>query len=271
MSTDQHHQHHQHDPDADREQRRPCHTAPDRTTRVVALVIGRSTSSCSACGRSTLPHGDRHDAVSGWEARPGCGAVWTHVTTDCVGDGIEGPDGSAHAVRPDLPWIDYGDVPRRDVATPGRARGSGASPGGRPSEQDGLADQLARVTAERDRLAARLAAVDRRDTAPGLVDLAATRMIPAGHLRPGMRLAERYCYGLGAGCAEGEHVHLADVWPVLAVDATGHTVQIVYLDADGVQQGMGRHPWVLVRGVVDVPDVDVPDDTQGLVPEGGAR
>ena len=81
-------------------------------TPIVAIVIGRSNSWCSACKRSALPDLKTHDVnVScGYDGRYGCGATFTHVTTDCTGAGIELTTAD---MRKDLPWIDFGSVPRR--------------------------------------------------------------------------------------------------------------------------------------------------------------
>lgn len=90
----------------------------DRQSRIVALIVGRSSSRCSDCGGSAIPsHGDDHAHVmtSGWDQKPGCGATWTHITTDCAGDGIEA---NVRALAPHLPWIDYGDVVRQSQREP---------------------------------------------------------------------------------------------------------------------------------------------------------
>lgn len=72
--------------------------------RIVALIIGRSMSRCSACGGNAIPgYGDdtAHVMVSGYEQKPGCGATWTHVTTDS-----NGGEADARSMAPHLPWID---------------------------------------------------------------------------------------------------------------------------------------------------------------------
>ena len=80
------------------------------------LIVGRTSSRCSACGGNAIPgHGDdtAHVMVSGYAQKPGCGAVWTHVTTDCLGGGAED---AARRLAPGLPWIDYGDIYARKEA-----------------------------------------------------------------------------------------------------------------------------------------------------------
>jgi hypothetical protein len=77
---------------------------------IVALIIGRSMSRCSACGGNAIPgYGDdiAHVMVSGYSSAPGCGATWTHVTTDGAGDSIER---LSREMAPHLPWIDYRDL-----------------------------------------------------------------------------------------------------------------------------------------------------------------
>jgi hypothetical protein len=69
----------------------------------VVLTINRSESICGACGRTCLPHEERHETVCGWDRHAGCGATYTHVTTHYFGVGVEE---SARRMRPDLIWLD---------------------------------------------------------------------------------------------------------------------------------------------------------------------
>lgn len=80
--------------------------ATDTPPRVV-LCISRSSSRCSACGRSALPHEPAHATPCGYDNHSGCGATYTHVTSDCGG-----LDQAAREMRPDLPWIDYAETIR---------------------------------------------------------------------------------------------------------------------------------------------------------------
>jgi hypothetical protein len=48
-----------------------------------ALVVNRSDSRCGACGEGANPNERTHSRILNWgDKGPGCGAVWTHVTSD---------------------------------------------------------------------------------------------------------------------------------------------------------------------------------------------
>jgi hypothetical protein len=85
-----------------------------------AIVIGRSSSSCGACGRDANPHDKSHDVVVGYFAanlpedspeRIGCHTEFEYVTSDYSG---EDQKQACMEMRPDLEWIDmYPDSPAR--------------------------------------------------------------------------------------------------------------------------------------------------------------
>lgn len=73
----------------------------------VVIIIGPSSSSCSACGHSAFPGEISHDAVSGYARTKGCGARFTHVSA--VGPHLVE---AATKMRPDLPLVDPREVHR---------------------------------------------------------------------------------------------------------------------------------------------------------------
>ena len=74
--------------------------SPDHSGEDAVLRVGGWSSSCSACGRQTLPDALTHERVSGYgPGAEGCHARFASISFD-YGD----PDGSVHArIRPDLP------------------------------------------------------------------------------------------------------------------------------------------------------------------------
>lgn len=85
------------------------------------LNVGRSSSTCSACGRNAFPDETHHDTVkygspafqttTGFgrthyhAARPrvdGCGAPFTAITTPYTGEQMAN---ATKALRPDLPFL----------------------------------------------------------------------------------------------------------------------------------------------------------------------
>lgn len=70
-------------------------STPNRTV----LVINRSDSRCGSCGKSALPDEITHDTSPGYGDRPpGCGALFTHVTSEYGYDA----ELRAEEMRPDL-------------------------------------------------------------------------------------------------------------------------------------------------------------------------
>lgn len=67
------------------------------------IVVASSSSSCAECGRPVLPHAERHEDVSGYTPQKGggCGVVFTHITTDYVGEAQR----RTAEMRPDLIFI----------------------------------------------------------------------------------------------------------------------------------------------------------------------
>lgn len=66
------------------------------------LIINRSDSQCSNCGKGANPNAKHHTEVLGYgPASEGCGQLFTHVTSNYYGmrDVCE-------VMRPDLIWID---------------------------------------------------------------------------------------------------------------------------------------------------------------------
>jgi hypothetical protein len=76
------------------------------------LIIDRVESMCDACGVNCDPHEKSHKTNLGWSpevrAQPGCGAVYTQVTSNYIG-----MDDVIKAMRPDLEWVSQFDrIPR---------------------------------------------------------------------------------------------------------------------------------------------------------------
>jgi hypothetical protein len=70
----------------------------------VVLYINRTSSRCGACKRSAMPEETTHTVPSGYTLRDGCGATYTHISSDYTlsAQQIE----SIMRMRPDLPFID---------------------------------------------------------------------------------------------------------------------------------------------------------------------
>ena len=75
--------------------------------KTATLIISNWRSKCGACGQPTLSRARTHDTIIGYgsTSRKGCGAVFTAVTSDQLGD----QSAMLAAERPDLPIIDYDD------------------------------------------------------------------------------------------------------------------------------------------------------------------
>lgn len=72
-------------------------------TDPVYLVINPSHSWCGNCGKGANPRAERHDRILCYgdeSGRPGCGAVWTHVTSDY--QSIDRLHVRVREMRPDL-------------------------------------------------------------------------------------------------------------------------------------------------------------------------
>lgn len=70
------------------------------------LIIGRTTSWCGYCGRDADPTEKGHYTLLGFgqqNGEPGCQVVWTMVTPDGYGAGIEE---AVRAMRPDLTFLE---------------------------------------------------------------------------------------------------------------------------------------------------------------------
>ena len=69
------------------------------------LYINRSDSLCGTCGLGADPSEQGHKTLLGYGVQRdsgGCGAVWTKVSTQAYGSGIEE---AAQTMRPDLEWV----------------------------------------------------------------------------------------------------------------------------------------------------------------------
>lgn len=85
------------------------------------LIVGRTSSTCSACHRNAFPDEWEHNTVkfavpeSTWESpfgekkvfparegEPGCGATFTAITTCYLGPHMEA---ATRNLRPDLPFV----------------------------------------------------------------------------------------------------------------------------------------------------------------------
>lgn len=68
------------------------------------LIINLSDSQCGACGKSADPYEDSHVSILGYHPGPGCGAVYTHVTSHYMGVSER-----VKEMRPDLIWSGFED------------------------------------------------------------------------------------------------------------------------------------------------------------------
>lgn len=68
------------------------------------LVINRSDSLCTHCGRGCIPWETHHTTLTGYSdsGNPGCGAKFIAVSTNYYG-----MDESVKEYRPDLPFINW--------------------------------------------------------------------------------------------------------------------------------------------------------------------
>jgi hypothetical protein len=71
------------------------------------LVVGSSSTSCSACHRQVLPESKTHAKISGYgPEHPGCGALFVGISTGY-------PDVNPQILRnmrPDLPVVDFKEI-----------------------------------------------------------------------------------------------------------------------------------------------------------------
>jgi hypothetical protein len=83
--------------------------APSTAEREIVLRVGGWSSTCGECGQSCNPRSVTHDVVLGYDlalnGTPGCGARWTHMSSD-YGEDLSW-------MRPDLIQIGYR---KREVA-----------------------------------------------------------------------------------------------------------------------------------------------------------
>jgi len=80
----------------------------DSTDTEPALIVSRSSTKCSVCGKGADYNEKTHKTVLGWgsDLGEGCGARWTHITTGYIGPGIEE---ATRAMRPDLIFMGYSE------------------------------------------------------------------------------------------------------------------------------------------------------------------
>lgn len=77
----------------------PTTTPGDEPT--AALLVDRTSSTCGACGKPTLPSALTHANVSGYDPKPGGGCGARFVAIRSVNRGVT--DGHLRSLRPDLP------------------------------------------------------------------------------------------------------------------------------------------------------------------------
>ena len=71
----------------------------------VVLYVGRTSSTCGACGKGADPHELRHSTILRYapgDPGPGCGALFTDVASEYIGESAEQ---AVRALRPDLPFV----------------------------------------------------------------------------------------------------------------------------------------------------------------------
>lgn len=71
---------------------------------MATIFINLSSSRCGNCNGNADPHAVSHEVTGFFMDKPGCGATYTHVSTDYMGMGSKEKD-----MRPDLIWIDPED------------------------------------------------------------------------------------------------------------------------------------------------------------------
>jgi hypothetical protein len=67
------------------------------------LIINKWDSRCDNCNQSADPWEDNHDTVLGYTPGEGCHVLFTEVSSDYVGGGVEE---TTRRMRPDLIFID---------------------------------------------------------------------------------------------------------------------------------------------------------------------
>lgn len=91
---------------------------------VVVLFIDNTDSRCGACGKTALPTDVAHTTPCGYDNHDGCRATFTHVSSNYGGDDSKR---ASMAVRPDLPWMDYGEAHKHDGARKPRRAATAAA------------------------------------------------------------------------------------------------------------------------------------------------
>jgi hypothetical protein len=68
------------------------------------LIVSRSSTKCSVCGQGADYNEKTHKTILGYQKDPGpgCGALWTHITSSYTGSDIEQ---ATRALRPDLVYV----------------------------------------------------------------------------------------------------------------------------------------------------------------------
>lgn len=62
------------------------------------IIVNRSESYCSECGKTALYDEKCHETPCGYDRHEGCGAEWLDLATNYFGMDVSG-------CRPDLPYI----------------------------------------------------------------------------------------------------------------------------------------------------------------------
>ncbi|MER7046758.1 hypothetical protein [Streptomyces jumonjinensis] len=69
------------------------------TTKTATLLVDRSTSRCSNCGKGAFPQDSHHTRISGYSAKAPCGAKFVAIKSE---HSLVTPD-RLRGIRPDLP------------------------------------------------------------------------------------------------------------------------------------------------------------------------
>lgn len=77
----------------------------------VVLTINRFDSRCGSCRKSCDPYEEVHERPCGYDQHPGCGARYTHLSSDYADLGPR-----CREMRPDLIWCGFDDLQRNSVS-----------------------------------------------------------------------------------------------------------------------------------------------------------
>lgn len=74
--------------------------------KTAVLIVSRSYSKCSNCGKETSPDEPSHTQVTGYTSGVACGATFTAITSDTIRLDDRWRATLA-GMRPDLPIVEY--------------------------------------------------------------------------------------------------------------------------------------------------------------------